>query len=191
MISRRLSYVQIKSSMNYSKDDDEDLPLSHPARRNKNSDKNGGGDGCGGGSNGGAWQGREMEIVHQRETERRDRKNNNKSTSTVAAVDLNQFRNTEVGKGYQAKHVVRQATTVNNRTNNTAQIMHAETIKTTTATTKRSRIRGNDDDDEKRRRKEYNNADDTTKLVFPEKEELLRNYGLRAFRREIENILSQ
>ena len=28
--------------------------------------------------------------------------------STHAAVDLQQFRNDEVGKGYQAKHVVRQ-----------------------------------------------------------------------------------
>jgi hypothetical protein len=31
--------------------------------------------------------------------------------SAHAAVDLSQFRNEEVGKGYQAKHVIRQAGT--------------------------------------------------------------------------------
>mmetsp|Transcript_17655 Transcript_17655/g.41195 ORF Transcript_17655/g.41195 Transcript_17655/m.41195 type:complete len:147 (-) Transcript_17655:1544-1984(-) len=50
------------------------------------------------------WSDREnFEIEHQRERLRSD------AEASSAAVDLSQFRNEEVGKGYQAKHVVRQA----------------------------------------------------------------------------------
>ncbi|KAL3792974.1 hypothetical protein HJC23_010987 [Cyclotella cryptica] len=49
------------------------------------------------------WAGDFLEIEHQRETAGgRDR------SKSHTAVDLSQFRNEEVGKGYQAKHVVRQ-----------------------------------------------------------------------------------
>lgn len=49
------------------------------------------------------WAGDFLEIDHQRETAgRRDR------LKSHTAVDTTQFRNEEVGKGYQAKHVVRQ-----------------------------------------------------------------------------------
>jgi hypothetical protein len=146
--------------------DDEDLPLSHPARRiRRRADK--------GVSGIGAWQGEEMELDHQRETEQRDR---DTETTTVTAVDLNQFRNTEVGKGYQAKHVVRQNTATTNDT--AAQIIDAETM--IPASTK------------KRRSAAMTTRDNTTTTVavVTEKEELLRNDGLRLFRREIENILS-
>lgn len=55
-----------------------------------------------------------LEMEHQRERLRADEDERDnagrgeKPSSTHAAVDLNQFRNEEVGKGYQAKHVVRQ-----------------------------------------------------------------------------------
>jgi hypothetical protein len=44
------------------------------------------------------WQGEQLELEHSLEPK----------TSTCVAVDLQQFRNTVVGQGYQAKHVVRQ-----------------------------------------------------------------------------------
>lgn len=43
---------------------------------------------------------------HQRES--LQQQSGSSAKSTHAAVDLQQFRNDEVGKGYQAKHVVRQ-----------------------------------------------------------------------------------
>jgi len=49
------------------------------------------------------WAGDFLEVEHQRETAGgRDR------LKSHTAVDITQFRNEEVGKGYQAKHVVRQ-----------------------------------------------------------------------------------
>lgn len=50
------------------------------------------------------WEGEEMEMVHQKEAFREDK------GKVSAAVDISQFQNYEVGKGYQAKHVVRQKT---------------------------------------------------------------------------------
>jgi len=44
---------------------------------------------------------------HQRES-LQQQSGSTSAKSTHAAVDLQQFRNDEVGKGYQAKHVVRQ-----------------------------------------------------------------------------------
>jgi hypothetical protein len=44
------------------------------------------------------WQGEQLELKHSLEPK----------TSKCVAVDLQQFRNTVVGQGYQAKHVVRQ-----------------------------------------------------------------------------------
>lgn len=125
-----------------------DLPSSHPARRSefggKNETKRG-------------W-GESMELAHQR-----DNKQNKHKTSSVVAVDLGQFRNTEVGKGYQAKHVVRQKM--------------ATTTKTKTRTV-------NDNFDVQKRKQSE------TKTKSIDTKELLNNDGLRAFRREIESILS-
>ncbi|KAK1737598.1 hypothetical protein QTG54_011884 [Skeletonema marinoi] len=55
----------------------------------------------------GGWAGDSLEIDHQREALQQSESGNNKADH--AAVDLSQFRNEEVGKGYQAKHVIRQA----------------------------------------------------------------------------------
>jgi hypothetical protein len=167
--------------------DDEDLPLSHPARRiRRRAD-----DGV---SGIGAWQGEEMELEHQRETERRDRTDRDESSTTgaaaiVTAVDLNQFRNTEVGKGYQAKHVVRQKNTATN--NDTAAaaaaqvIIDAETMVPASTKKRRSAAAA-----ARMERRAENDTAASTVAVVTEKEELLRNDGLRLFRREIENILS-
>jgi len=48
------------------------------------------------------WAGEELEREHSATTKG--------TAGAVAAVDLSQFRNTEVGKGYQARHVIRQRT---------------------------------------------------------------------------------
>lgn len=129
--------------------DEEDLPSSHPARRKefggKNEKKRG-------------W-GEAMELAHQTE-----RGGSSPLSSSVVAVDLSQFRNTEVGTGYQAKHVVRQRT--------------ASAPKTKIKTINRNFDTGLENPGKK----------DTTKGI--DKETLLRNDGLRAFRKEIENILS-
>jgi hypothetical protein len=161
------------SDDNDNENDDEDLPLSHPARRiRRRAD-----DGV---SGIGAWQGEEMELDHQRETERRDR--DESLGATVTAVDLNQFRNTEVGKGYQAKHVVRQNTATNDTTTAAQVIIDAETMIPASTKKRRSAVIT--------MARRADNDTTTTVAVVTEKEELLRNDGLRLFRREIENILS-
>jgi hypothetical protein len=48
------------------------------------------------------WGGGDMEMEHQQEATRKEKRKN------VAAVRVEQFQNTVVGEGYQAKHVIRQ-----------------------------------------------------------------------------------
>src|SRR3569623_769458 len=57
------------------------------------------------------WEGESLELQHEREAHHY---NQSGTATSVVAVDLNQFRNTEVGKGYQAKHVIRQRTHASN-----------------------------------------------------------------------------
>lgn len=54
------------------------------------------------------WEGEDLE--RDRDREHREA-NHNSSSGVVAAVDLEQFRNYQVGSGYQARGVVRQRTT--------------------------------------------------------------------------------
>lgn len=72
----------------------------------------------------GGWAGEDLEMDHQRERLRAARQEDDdndsdhsrsgiredaaKKNDTHVAVDLSQFRNEEVGKGYKAKHVIRQ-----------------------------------------------------------------------------------
>lgn len=57
----------------------------------------------------GGWDDKfNLEIEHTKEKMNAD--------NEAAAVDLSQFRNEEVGKGYKAKHVVRQKEARNNAT---------------------------------------------------------------------------
>ena len=150
--------------MDHSSSDEEDLPLSlsHPARIKECGSKN---------EKNRGW-GQSMELAHQQEVGQRrgkrklnfDDDDNNDYDNDVVAVDLNQFRNTEVGKGYQAKHVVRQRSAT------------TEKVKTTTINTKFHVLRRDDVG--------------SKYAISIEIEDLLQNPGLRAFRREIENILS-
>jgi hypothetical protein len=129
----------------------DNLPSDHPAMiaARKRSNK--------------AWQGEEMELQHAVVSKRL-------LTSSAAAVDLNQFRNTEVGQGYQAKHVVRQRTGVVEK----ADDKTVEAVQETTT----------------RRAASSSECDIAKSKKTVTKEDLLANKGLRDFRKEIESILS-
>ena len=85
--------------------------------------------------------------------------------STHAAVDLQQFRNDEVGKGYQAKHVVRQK----GAPSKASGIVDMSQRK--------------DESMEKMQTARSNNAESITK------ESYLQCRGMRNFIREVEKIL--
>jgi hypothetical protein len=55
------------------------------------------------------WEGDEMELQHARDQMKRNQENTtDHCSSNVVAVNIQDFHNTQVGKGYQAKHVIRQ-----------------------------------------------------------------------------------
>jgi hypothetical protein len=147
--------------------DDDDLPSSHPAviaemrRRRRQQQRQ---------QHRGGWQGEEMELQHE---QNQQQDSNTKDVS--AAVDLKQFQNTEVGVGYQAKHVIRQRTSA---------VAVATADAAATATNNKQDVSTNNLN--KKMMYDHNN----TAQVIPTKEEFIRNDGLRMFRKEIENILS-
>ena len=55
-----------------------------------------------------AWGGDNLELEHKRQRIRQGQ--DVAAAADHTAVDINQFRNVEVGSGYQARHVVRQRT---------------------------------------------------------------------------------
>lgn len=119
------------------------------------------------------WKGEELELEHHKEASGRDH-------SSSAAVDLNQFRNTEVGKGYQAKHVVRQSTgrssdvTIKDMTKVSSD---ADKRETSSAPDKKKRKRGKSD-----------KRNDRTSLGEKRLQKYLECEGLRAFRKELEKF---
>lgn len=59
----------------------------------------------------GGWEGEQLELDHyHRQKQQQQQHASDRHETSVVAVDLSQFRNTVVGKGYQAKHVIRQTT---------------------------------------------------------------------------------
>jgi hypothetical protein len=122
---------------------------------------------------GGGWQGDELELEHQRE---RIRSAKDQDGDTHAAVNLSQFRNTVVGEGYQAKHVVRQATKKED------QIPVIDMSKPSSARAEGRNKRHHDD--RETRRKEDKKGSSTDDRV--------RRYlccrGLREFRMELDKI---
>lgn len=97
-----------------------------------------------------------MEMEHQHDSSRKKKRKN------VAAVDVKDFHNTEVGEGYQARHVVRQPSKRSNK----------EKVVDMT---------GGKDFKNERRRPETKKFD---------RSKLIACKGLRDFRREIEKILN-
>jgi hypothetical protein len=122
----------------------------------------------------GGWQGDEMEMEHQRSQFNNPNNNNNNAPT---AVDLNQFRNTKVGEGYQARHVVRQRT----------------------AASSSSPAAATEPQPSKKKKKDISPSSSSrqTPTVSTQSQSdvldlqmLLRNDGLRTFIKEINDILS-
>jgi hypothetical protein len=144
------------------------------------------------------WDGEELELEHQKErmmmiqmnqsTERgRGEGGAIHGTNYSVAVDLNQFRNTEVGTGFQAKHVIRQptatmlpATVANPSTNGNMMMMMRDNDIGSNNLSPPLSVSHN----------HYRSETSKAPASRLTKEELLRNDHLRQFRKEIENILS-
>jgi hypothetical protein len=105
------------------------------------------------------WEGDHMELEREQPIER---------GSSFAAVELEQFRNHQIGVGYQAKHVIRQKSAPNS-----SIAIHDMT----TATTKET------ESEPKKKQK-----------LQPEQSSRLQHYlqsdGLRKFRKELSSIES-
>lgn len=114
-----------------------------------------------------------MELEHQSRTI------NKSGTQQNAAVNLDQFRNTEVGKGYQAKHVIRQ------KEKGTASPTSGSAL----VVEDRTRPKGNVDTRSARDRKDELASSQTEQPIH---DTLLLSYlqctGLREFRKELEKV---
>jgi hypothetical protein len=93
--------------------------------------------------------------------------------SSYTAVDLGQFRNTQVGEGYQAKHVVRQKTVPSHNTTHPPVINKVDT-----------KIPYNEEGISSRPLKKKRGS------IEQEAEKYIRCEGIRDFRRELERILA-
>ena len=147
-----------------------------------------------------AWSGAgdDMEMEHQREQYRRARGGGGAGLGgSATAVDLGQFRNTEVGIGYQAAGVLRQRTAASagQRT-----IELRDTTAAASGTGKRKRLQDgtrehyasdqgvfSPEKSSSRHRRGGNKS-----VTKPKKdiEMYIRSKGLREFRLELEKILS-
>ena len=145
------------------------LPSSHPARSKElfGNSKNEGFQ-----KRRGGW-GEAMELAHTTTPTTTSGKTTNNSKNNIV-VDLNQFRNTEIGRGYQAKHVVRQRTATAEES-----LMKIKTINNTIIDPMAIQ-------EQKQKQKQREQFAATTITL----DELLENDGLRVFRKEIEIILS-
>jgi hypothetical protein len=94
-------------------------------------------------------------------------------------VDLSQFRNEEVGKGYQAKHVVRQK---EGKSSAGGDVVDMSGGKFSKVEGDRTKKRSNDDNTKHSKRQ----ATDSERL-----DAYLNCKGMRDFRREIDKILKQ
>jgi LPS O-antigen subunit length determinant protein (WzzB/FepE family) len=117
------------------------------------------------------WKGDDLELQHQREVMNRD-----DGPSESAAVNLNQFRNEEVGEGYQAKHVIRQ------RSGQHSEIKIRDM----------SRANENEKDKKKSKKRKKHSSTDAAPETKEDPKERVRKYlqcdGLLQFRRELEKI---
>jgi len=150
------------------------------------------------------WEGEALEL------ERDDAPASGKETH--AAVDLQQFRNTEVGKGYQAKHVVRQRTgippaksedavqdmTIASGAPDTAADGHStKKERSKKSSSRKSKKRKKRDSSPAPKDKDYDGKkrDRSSSSKRNSKSERLEKYlkceGLRNFRKEIESIVKE
>mmetsp|Transcript_1797 Transcript_1797/g.2588 ORF Transcript_1797/g.2588 Transcript_1797/m.2588 type:complete len:164 (+) Transcript_1797:139-630(+) len=138
------------------------------------------------------WAGEEMEMKHQLQWSKEKAKSA-KGNEDYATVDLSQFRNTEVGVGYQAKGVVRQRSGYEE--SNISKTKRKETLppqipKADNALEQNIRQQPFKNDSERIQEKDMTNTSASSNKA-PEFNKFLQSKGIRDFRREIEKILSQ
>mgnify|MGYP001062699176 CR=1 FL=1 len=114
-----------------------------------------------------------LELEHKRE---KIREGDDKKQSAVA-VDLNQFRNEEVGKGYQAKGVVRQR----GSTNETSRVVDMSG----------SSFSKKGDDSSKKMKRSHEDDEDAGGKKQDPLQSYLQCQGMRDFVKEADKILQQ
>lgn len=145
-----------------------------------------------------AW-GDQLELKHKRERIRQGQ--DVAAAAQHTAVDINQFRNVEVGSGYQARHVVRQKTGNEGGSSGggmkvrdmTGGVSAAEARSTTDRDDAKGGEKRNDKDSKekssdkssKRSRKQQAEKDEQNIA-----DQYLKCKGVREFRLELEKILS-
>lgn len=125
------------------------------------------------------WDGEQMELAHAQRSAQESKKG-------PAAVDLSQFRNEEVGKGYQAKFVVRQRTGQDDDQGSRMAVKDmtksskSEKKKSSRKDKRKRSSRGDEEDDDKKSKEEYEGANRLDKY--------LKSEGMRLFRKELEKF---
>ena len=127
------------------------------------------------------WGGEELELYHQMQ----NRSASGEGKAKASFVDLDQFRNTDVNKGYQAKHVIRQQTAGDGGdSGGRVQDVAMRTLPSsrersgTTTTTATTTARGAS---EKSGRKQAETADEKV-------DRYLKSAPMREFRRQLEEM---
>lgn len=137
------------------------------------------------------WAGEEMEMNHQRDYLKQQTKSisGGAAAPTFAAVDLNQFRNTEVGHGYQAKGVVRQKSMTHADTidGKNGLVMKKDVIRKSDTCCSSTGEEGRDvDKGLHRKRKRRGEQVEHSKSSLTDK--YLQSEGIRNFRRELKKV---
>jgi len=139
------------------------------------------------------WAGEDMEMQHQRECLKRQ-KHSSSGAAAFTAVDLNQFRNTEVGRGYQAKGVVRQRSSVHADNVDGGNFSVIKDLTQKSGDTRSSVAEGKRDvhksrQSQSRKRKLEGEQNKCSKLSLTHA--YLHSQGIRDFRKELDNILNE
>jgi hypothetical protein len=113
----------------------------------------------------GGWQGDDLELERKEPTD----------VAPHTAVDLSQFRNTEVGKGYQAKHVIRQRSATAAK-EATMTVRDMTKVDTTAKKSKEAKV------------KKRKSSRDDKKRPQQQLQRYLQCRGLRTFRKELAAI---
>lgn len=153
LLATRVLATQAKISVmsgNYFRNDDDEKLLSSGPSAYSNKRR--------------GWDGDHLELNRQQPTE---------DLASHVAVDLSQFRNDQIGVGYQAKHVIRQR-----------HVPNASVDMTLDTTT-------NNTTHEKRKHEELGKVDAKSKSITGSRiQKYLKCDGLRQFRKELASIES-
>ena len=125
------------------------------------------------------WQGEEMELEHARTSDSK--------RGTTTAVDLSQFRNEEVGKGYQAKFVVRQRHVADSDDKN-ASVIKDMTAQEKPEKSASSRSSHKSSSSRKSKRKKSSSREREKNAESDRLQKYLRSENLRRFRKELEKF---